>query len=54
MSSSILSLQLRKLQKWDIVKKKILSPSPQLFEYNFTNRGERIYKYILLFVEMEL
>lgn len=38
-SSRTLSLQLKKLQKWDMIEKKTLSTSPQRVEYNFTEKG---------------
>lgn len=38
-SSRTLSLQLKKLQKWDMIEKKTLSTSPQRVEYSFTEKG---------------
>lgn len=41
-SSRTLSLQLKKLIKWDIIEKRVIPTSPPGVEYNLTNNGKEL------------
>jgi DNA-binding HxlR family transcriptional regulator len=54
LSTKMLSLRLKELQKFDIIKKTIKSTTPVLIEYSLTQKGKNLNRIIFQLAEFSL